>query len=108
MLKRKTPRTEAVRGVSYSNRPEGSVEDVRGDQLFEIRRIPPAELERLGTAEEHLLVVLDRERDAAPDLSAGPRGLTVGLAAEELRHRALALQNLQSMLGVAHRDRQRN
>src|SRR5215475_11576072 len=63
------------------------VEHVGGDQLLEIGAVPPRELVGLRAPEEHLLVVLDRERDAAPDLGAHPRRLAVGLAAEELRHR---------------------
>src|SRR5947207_9736169 len=71
---------------SIVTRTEKSVEDVGGDQLFEVAVVPPADLELLGPAEVELDVVLDGEADAAEDLLGHGRDVAERLAREELGH----------------------
>src|SRR5436309_12174761 len=67
-----------------------SVENIGGDQLFEVAVVPPADLELFGPAEVELDVVLDGEADAAEDLLGHGCDVTERLAGEQLRHRRQA------------------
>src|SRR3954447_5573632 len=75
-----SPTTRALRRSPPAKRPdpppERSVEDVGGDQLFEVAVVPPADLELLGPAEIELDVVLDGEADAAEDLLGHGRDIS--------------------------------
>src|SRR5437764_1339872 len=63
------------------------VEHRGGDELLQVARVPPVDLQRFCAAEVELDVVLDREADAAEDLLRHCGDVTERLAREELRHR---------------------